>query len=306
MRVSLIITVLNEVTSIEEFLKSVLKQIKRPAEIIFVDGGSTDGTYEILKKYAKKYRRIKVYQVKGASVGKGRNIAIEKAKNEIIAVTDAGCILDKNWLKNLTKPFLKNKSIDVVVGIYKPYYTNDFEYFEGLIVVPKPEKIFMNPSRMSSRSIAFKKSIWKKVGCYPDLTIGEDTQFNIKLIKCGFNFNFAKDAIVYWRMRKNWKEFAKQFYKYGVGDRKSKNIWKMKKNFLFIVGFWCYLGMLIFSLFVSLKVFIGLVLLSLLYFFSEGLKLAIRSRKLIGIFYGFLLALIKRVAYVFGASFGKY
>jgi GT2 family glycosyltransferase len=163
----------------------------------------------------------------------------------------------------------------------------------------------MNPSRMSSRSIAFKKECWKKVGGYPDLTTGEDTQFNIKLIENGFNFYFAKDAIVYWKMRKNWKEFFKQFYKYGVGDRKGKNIWKIKRIFLFIVGFWCYVGMLIFSLFISIKVFTCLLLLLFLYFLSEGLKLAIRSRKISGIFYGFLLTLIKRVAYVFGVSFGK-
>jgi len=305
MKVSLITTVKNESTNIEEFLHSVIRQSKNPDEFIIVDGGSTDGTYEILKKYSGKYKWIKVFQENRASVGRGRNIAIKKAKNEIIAVTDAGCLLDKNWLKNITKPFLENRKIDVVVGIYKPYYTNDFEYFEGLIVVPQPEKIFMNPSRMSSRSIAFKKECWKKVGRYPDLTTGEDTQFNIKLMKGGFNFYFAKDAIVYWRMRKNWKEFAKQFYKYGVGDKKSKNIWKMRKNFLFVVGFWCYIGMLLFSLFISIKVFTCLLLLLFLYFLSEGLKLTIRSRKISGIFYGFLLTLIKRVAYVFGVSFGK-
>jgi Flp pilus assembly protein TadB len=106
-------------------------------------------------------------------------------------------------------------------------------------------------------------------------------------------------------MRKNWKSFFKQFYKYGIGDRKSGNIWKIKRNFLFVVGFWCYIGMLIFSLFLSFKIFVGLLLLSLLYLFTEGIKLAMRSKRILGIFYGFLLTLIKRIVYVLGVCFGK-
>jgi glycosyltransferase involved in cell wall biosynthesis len=304
MKASLITTILNEKDTIDEFMKSVISQTKKPDEFIIVDGGSTDGTYEILKKYSKKYKWIKVFQEKGDSIGRGRNIAIEKSKNEIIACTDAGCILDKNWLKEITRPFEK-KDVDVVVGIYKPYYTNDFEYFQGLLVVSPPEKIFMNTSRMSSRSIAFKKMCWEKVGGYPNLTTGEDTQFNIKLMEYGFKFYFAKNAIVYWRMRKNLKDVFKQFYRYGVGDRKSRNILKMGKNLLFTLGFWFYVFLFLSSFFISIKLFEILLSLPFLYFFLEGLRLAVRSKKMIGILYGFLITLTKRVAYALGVSFGK-
>ncbi|MFH8039115.1 MAG: glycosyltransferase [Candidatus Aenigmatarchaeota archaeon] len=304
MKVSLITTVKNEEENIEDFLISVINQTKKPAEFIIVDGGSKDNTIKILKNYTKKYKWIKFFVFKNATIGNGRNIAIKKAKNEIIAVTDCGCILHKNWLKNITKPF-QNKKVDVVVGIYKPYYINDFEYFQGLIVVPPPRKIFMNPSRMSSKSMAFKKTVWKEVGGYPDLNVGEDTEFNLKLLEKKYIFAFSKNAIVYWKMRKSWKEFFKQFYRYGVGDRKSGNLWKMEKNLMLVMDFWLYIFVTFASLILNtIDSFIIIIALFSL-FVLNSLKIAAKSRSLKGFFYGFTFYLIKRVAYILGAGLGK-
>jgi glycosyltransferase involved in cell wall biosynthesis len=303
MKVSLITTVLDEEKTIEEFVDSIISQTKRPDELVIVDGGSKDRTYEILKKYRKRYKWIKLFQLDGASIGRGRNEAIKRAKNEIVAVTDAGCVLDKNWLKEITAPFLK-KDIDIVVGIYKPYSLTDFEYFQGLMVVPDEEKIFMNPSRMSSRSLAFRKDVWEDVSGYPDLSTGEDTNFNLKLIEGDYGFAFAKEAVVYWRMRKNWKGFARQFYKYGVGDVKSGNIWKVKKNLALVVGFWLYLSILLLSF--GRPAFYFLFIPALLYLGVESVKILIKGeKKMSGPLYVPLLILIKRVAYVLGVSIGK-
>lgn len=140
MKVSLISTVKDEEKTIEEFLKSIINQTTKPNEFIIVDGGSNDRTYEILEKCTKKYKWMKIFQVKGASIGRGRDFAISKSGNEIIACTDAGCILDKNWLRNIIKPF-GDRTVEVVAGVYKPKFGNDFEYFQGLIVVPSVEKL---------------------------------------------------------------------------------------------------------------------------------------------------------------------
>ena len=100
MKSSFIATVFNEEKNIESFLDSLLNQTEKPNEIVIVDGGSKDKTYEILKEYSKKNKLIKVYQEKGSNIARGRNIAISKAKEDIILVSDAGCILDKDWIRD--------------------------------------------------------------------------------------------------------------------------------------------------------------------------------------------------------------
>jgi glycosyltransferase involved in cell wall biosynthesis len=305
MKVSLICTTLNEEKrGLKEFLESVARQTKKPEEFIIVDGGSTDKTVEIIEKFAKKYRWVKLFVVPKTNISKGRNIAIKKAKNEIIAGTDGGCILDKTWLENITKPF-ENKNVSVVAGVYKPLYTNDFEYYQGLIVCPEPNKI-NTVSRMSSRSIAFRKKCWEEVNGYPENTYtGEDTLFNLNLLKKGFKIVYAKNAIVFWRMRKTWIEFAKQFYNYGVGDRVSGNIFRMATNFLMVSCFWILLLVMLYFAFSNLKILVILIGLVSIYFLSKGVELFLKTKKIKALFYGTILFFLKRICYIIGVSAGR-
>ena len=303
MKISLISTVLNESENIREFISSILSQTKKPDEFIIVDGGSTDGTYEILKEYEEKYKWIKVFRKKECTIGEGRNYAIKKAKGEIIAVCDAGCIYDKFWLEKITKPLISGKA-DIAVGVYKPYYTNDFEFFQGILLVPLEEEIYGNPSRMSSRCIAFKKEVWEKVSGYPNASAGEDTLFNLKLLSSGYKIYFSKNAIVYWKMRKNLREIFKQFYRYGAGDKHLGNIIKIKKLFLLLIGFWSVIALTIYGFLFYPLLAISILLLLCFYLALNGIKVYISTRKPKALFYVPLILLAKRIGYCFGATFG--
>lgn len=300
-KVSLITTVKNESDNIDEFLKSVVNQTKRPDEFIIRDAGSTDGTVDKIKKYMKKYKWIFIVVAPNTNIAQGRNLAIKKAKYEIIAVTDAGCRLDKNWLKKITEPF-KDKNVDVVAGVYKPLWKNEFQYYEGIVVCPPPQKI-NTASRMSSRSIAFKKKSWESVGGYPEnYDIGEDTFFNLKLQERGFHFAFAQSAVVYWEMRKTAKDLFKQFYRYGSWDRVSKNILQLKFNLLMVIGLWLFI---VLSLLNDIRIFLILLVI----FILDSLRFSIpefsRKDKIKALFYIPIVLFIKRIAYIFGVSFGK-
>ncbi|MCL0078844.1 glycosyltransferase [Dehalococcoidia bacterium] len=221
MKVSLISTLKNEGSSIKEFVDSLLSQSRPPDEIVIVDGGSTDKTTEIINSYINKGAPIKLIIKKGTNIAKGANIAIKSAKHDLIASTHAGCRLDKDWLKNLMKPLVEDPSIDVVSGWYEPDVQTDFEDCVAQLTCPKLERVLSNADKFlpSSRSVAYKKEVWEKVGGYPEWLswAAEDTLFALSLRKAGYKFTFMKDAVVYWRMRPNLRGFFKQYYLYARG-----------------------------------------------------------------------------------------
>jgi len=215
-KVSIICTVKNEKETIEALLESIVKQTRFPDEIVIVDGGSSDGTVEIIRGYMDRLP-IKLIVAPAVNIAQGRNIAVKNARYNVIASTD-GCRLEPNWLINIVKPFEKS-DVDVVSGMYIPWCESEFEEIASYLIFPNIDKLDPSKFLPSARSIAFKKEVWKEVGGYPEwLRTAEDTLFDLKLRRLGMKFALAREAIVYWRVRKNIKEIFKQFYNYAKGD----------------------------------------------------------------------------------------
>jgi glycosyltransferase involved in cell wall biosynthesis len=307
MRFSVIATVYNEEKSIVGFLESITKQSRRPDEFIIVDGGSKDKTVEKIKEFSRRHDWIKVFVKKGANISQGRNLAIKKARNEYVVGADAGCRMEKNNLKNITKPF--EEGYDVVSGNWKPTYDNIKQEAMARVLYPDLDSPITKKRFLpSSRNIAFKKSCWKKVGGYPEnLYTGEDTLFNLKLKEIGCRFHLAKNAIVYWKMREDYRKFWKQFYLYGKGDKKAGNLSNFRLNgmlnLFMVMGFWAWLLLSLITFFLGNPYFLLVFPLALIYFFSGGIRTAKKSGKIAMLYYGSVAFLIKRVAYVTGATF---
>jgi cellulose synthase/poly-beta-1,6-N-acetylglucosamine synthase-like glycosyltransferase len=227
--VSLISTVYNEGNNISVFLESIKAQSLYPEELIIVDGGSTDETIEVITNFISHNKLTMNVRliidptcnllVTHSPIAKGRNRAIKEAAGKIIACTDAGCTIDKKWLEKITWPFLFDNTVDVVGGWYLPDTKSFFEKCMAIVFLLPPSAVNGSSFTPSARSLAFKKSVWEKVGGFPEISYtAEDTAFIINLRKMGLKFKYVPDALVYWRMRSNFRQFIKLIYKYGYGD----------------------------------------------------------------------------------------
>lgn len=225
--VSVIVTVKNEASSIGRLLESLLEQTRAPSEIVIVDGGSSDGTVQRIDLYRDKLP-IKLLIREGSNISQGRNEAIAAASGEIVASTDAGVRLVPDWLEELTRPLEEDASIDVVSGFFRPDPRTAFEMAMGATVLPVEEDI--DPERFlpSSRSVAFRRQAWEKVGGYPEwLDYCEDLVFDFALRDAGFRFAFAPRAITYFRPRQSLGAFWRQYFQYARGDGKA-DLWRKR------------------------------------------------------------------------------
>jgi len=223
-KATLICTVYNEGQSIRELLDSIVAQTVTPDEAIFVDGGSSDQTQDIISEYAEENEWLKLVVDEGANIAEGRNTAVEHATNDYIVSTDGGCVLDKKWYEEMSKAFGES---EYVIGMFKPKYDNLFEEVQGKIICSSHtvEELKKGNRGPSSRSVGFSVQTWKDVERYPeDLYTGEDSKFNAKILSEGYEPAIAEKAMVYWQMRPSWRDLYKQFYKYGQGDAKGGNL----------------------------------------------------------------------------------
>ena len=223
-RLSLIITVFNEQNTISRFIESVFGQSKLPDEFIIVDGGSTDETESVISNFKSQVsnKQIKFkFIIKKGNRSVGRNEAIRNAKGEIILCSDAGCILDKNWVKNIIKPF-EDKKVDVVAGYYKGISSNVFQKSLIPYVLVMEGRIDKSEFLPAARSIALKKTIWKNIGGFDEkFSHNEDYIFANKLKASYAKIVFEKRAITYWIPRKTIKEAFVMFFRFAFGDSES-------------------------------------------------------------------------------------
>jgi glycosyltransferase involved in cell wall biosynthesis len=223
--VSVVATVKDEAASIGRLLESLAVQTRPPDEVVIVDGGSSDGTIEAIEAWMlESALPIRLEVRPGANISQGRNAAVELARGELIACTDAGVRLSPEWLEALVEPLEEGRA-EVASGFFRPDPESPFEIAMGATVLPAPEEIQPRGFLPSSRSLAFRKQAWREVGGYPQwLDYCEDLVFDLKLRRRGCRFEFVPQAIAHFRPRSSLPAFFRQYYQYARGDGKA-HLW---------------------------------------------------------------------------------
>ena len=156
--ISIITPVLNGEKYLEETINSVLNQNYKNFEYIVVDGGSTDNTLAIIKKY--QYQIDYWVSEKDNGIYDGFNKGMQLALGNFVGIVNSDDTLEKDALEILTRYINKHKNIDFIFGSVKKHW--------GVLHGYKPQKIKYSWGFYSSHSTGFfiRRSSAKKVGLY--------------------------------------------------------------------------------------------------------------------------------------------
>lgn len=219
--VSLVVPVRNEEASLAALVESIRRQTHQPAEVILVDGGSTDATVRIARETAAADETLRVIEAKEATPGRGRNIGIGAARFEWVALTDAGIRLEPEWLERLVRVVREDPEVSVVYGNYEAATGGFFERCAALVyLAPKVERAGAPIRGPFIASTLLRREVWEAVGGFPDLRAAEDLFFMEHIKRLNFKTGYAPDATVWWQLQPTLTKTFRRFMLYS-----RHNVW---------------------------------------------------------------------------------
>lgn len=234
MKISVIIPVRNEESSIRALLDSLLNQTLKPAEVVITDGGSTDATREIISEYVDSGAPVRLIRENAALPGRGRNLAAARAAHDWIAFIDAGIKPEPTWLERLAQRTKVQSDVDVVYGSFEPVTVTLFKRCSVIATLPPPVEIEGKLVRSDFiASALMKRSVWQTVGGFPEeLRSGEDILFMNKIEQGNFHVTNAPDALVHWQVQATpWLTF-KRFVTYARHNMRA-GLWRQWQAAIF-------------------------------------------------------------------------
>lgn len=221
----MIATVLNEASNIGNLMQSLAGQRLDGMEIVIVDGGSKDGTWEELQRIAASEARLRVIRDESCNlvaspgpIARGRNRAISEASAEVIACADAGCEYGPEWAAKLTAPIVSGEAEYSLGGSYiDPKDATIWDVAAAPFLGVKLNAEGVRKS-CTTRSMGMTKSLWERVGGFPEVNLfGEDTLFDLRARELAAPV-FPAGAMAKYRPRFTFFEAAKKLGLYAASD----------------------------------------------------------------------------------------
>lgn len=234
--VSIIVPAYNEEVNAVSSLENLLKTDYPNFEIIFVDDGSKDDTFEKVSYVFSNHAKVKIFTKPNGGKASALNFGIAQSKADYVVCIDADTKLKYDAVSQLMKHFLAadSASVGAVAGNVKvgnevnmltkwqaiEYITGQnfdrraFAYVNAITVVP-------------GAIGAFKKQAIEDAGGFTTDTLAEDCDLTIRIIRAGYVVKNENDALAFTEAPEKTKQFIKQRFRWSFGV--AQTFWKHKQ-----------------------------------------------------------------------------
>ncbi len=239
-KVSIIIPAHNEEKVIVRSIESALETDYPNKEILVVDDGSTDRTYQLAYPYAER-GLIKLLRRDVASGSKAGalNHGLMFATGDMIVTVDADTMLERGAIKEVIKP-LSNPRISAVSGNVRvlsgEHGKNNllvrlqaYEYLLSLELGRRFNSIVGTLLIISGAFGAFWRKYVESLGRYDKDTITEDFDITVKMRKLGRRLFFAEKAVAWTFVPEKLRDWRRQRLRWTIGQ--AETLWKHRNVF---------------------------------------------------------------------------
>jgi len=227
--VSIIVPVYNEGKVITASVQSLLNLDYSNYEIIVVNDGSTDDTYEVAKQmvgYKKgKFGDVKVSVINKPNGGKAKalNAGISFSKAEVVLCMDGDSQLSEDCIRAAVRHFV-DPSIGAVAGNVKVQNRRKFftdlqalEYIEGLNMARAAQSFMRLVNIIPGPVGLFRRKAIEDAGYYSSDTFAEDADLTLKILAHGWRIFYEPRAISYTEAPEKLHQLLKQRYRWTRG-----------------------------------------------------------------------------------------
>lgn len=254
--VTIIVPAYNEGKVIDAAVEPLMTMDYPRFEVVVVDDGSSDDTFERALRLSQMYGRERLRVITQPNGGKAvaLNTGIANSRGELILCMDGDSFLEPQTLKQAVKHF-KDPSVGAVGGNVKVAnrintITNlqALEYIEGLSLVRTAHAFFRRVAVIPGPIGVFRKRVLEEVGGYLKDTYAEDCELTLRILLAGWKIKYESQAVAWTEAPETVQALFKQRYRWSRGIlqaviKHKKELLKPFPEFLD----WTFLWLLVFE-----------------------------------------------------------
>lgn len=205
MKISVIIPVYNAEEYLRKCLDSVCNQTYMDWEVIAVDDGSLDNSYEILQEYAAKDSRFIIETKKNEGPGLTRNRALDEATGDYIVFLDSDDYIDKNYFELLARKYNETKAEVIFIDVLQEDINGKILRYEKMSNFKDLNRKDMIGCQMTGympwggvRKAASRDLVEREQLRYSEDTVGEEAIFSLELLRNANNAVFIEKPLYHY------------------------------------------------------------------------------------------------------------